>query len=149
MDNIVLSEDMRANVTDFGLVRDCTNGKASHARKVVGTFGYIAPEYAVSFQVTTKIDVFSFGVILMELMMGRKAIQQDGEDRVHLAQWFQQMLKSEGILMIAIDLTLDLDIEGLEIMNIVVQLAVCCCVRNPNLRPDMSHAVVVLSSQVE
>ncbi|KAM2685355.1 hypothetical protein EV1_046736 [Malus domestica] len=72
--NILLGDDMRAKVADFGLMRLAPEGKGSIETRIAGTFGYLAPEYAVTGRVTTKVDVFSFGVILMELITGKKAL---------------------------------------------------------------------------
>ncbi|KAL3596769.1 hypothetical protein D5086_008406 [Populus alba] len=61
--NILLGDDMRAKVADFGLVRLAPEGKGSIETRIAGTFGYLAPEYAVTGRVTTKVDVFSFGAL--------------------------------------------------------------------------------------
>ncbi|KAM1132746.1 hypothetical protein ACFX19_047807 [Malus domestica] len=72
--NILLRDDMRAKVADFGLMQLAPEGKGSIETRIAGTFGYLAPEYAFTGRVTTKVDVFSFGVILMELITGKKAL---------------------------------------------------------------------------
>ncbi|CAL9100301.1 unnamed protein product, partial [Musa textilis] len=91
--NILLGDDMKAKVADFGLVRLAPDGKGcSVETRLAGTFGYLAPEYAVTGRVTTKADVFSFGVILMELITGRKALDESQpEESVHLVTWFRRM----------------------------------------------------------
>ncbi|CAL5354630.1 unnamed protein product [Camellia sinensis] len=70
--NILLTDDMRAKVADFGIVRLAPDGKSSVLTKLAGTFGYLAPEYAVTGRVTVEIDVFSFGVILLQLITEEK-----------------------------------------------------------------------------
>ncbi|XP_071701803.1 receptor protein kinase TMK1-like [Rutidosis leptorrhynchoides] len=148
--NILLGDDMRAKVADFGLVRLAPDGKASLVTRLAGTFGYLAPEYAVTGRVTTKIDVFSFGVILMELITGRRALDEtQQEDSVHLVPWFRRMHINKETFRKAIDSTLDLDEEGLASLSTVAELAGHCCAREPHQRPDMSHAVNVLSSLAE
>ncbi|PWA98791.1 protein kinase-like domain-containing protein [Artemisia annua] len=74
--NILLGDDMRAKVADFGLVKNAPDrdGKFSVETRLAGTFGYLAPEYAATGRVTTKVDVYAFGVVLMELITGRKAL---------------------------------------------------------------------------
>ncbi|KAA8529840.1 hypothetical protein F0562_034391 [Nyssa sinensis] len=148
--NILLGDDMRAKVADFGLVRLAPEGKASVVTKLAGTFGYLAPEYAAMGRVTTKIDVFSFGVILMELITGRKAIDETRqEESVHLVAWFRRMHINKDTFRKAIDPTIDLDEETLGSVSTVAELAGHCCAREPHQRPDMGHAVNVLSSLTE
>ncbi|KAK1387129.1 receptor protein kinase TMK1 [Heracleum sosnowskyi] len=148
--NILLGDDMRAKVADFGLVRLAPDGKASLVTRLAGTFGYLAPEYAVTGRVTTKIDVFSFGVILMEVITGRRALDEtQQEDSVHLVPWFRRMQLNKETFRKAIDPTIDLDEEALVGISTIAELAGHCCAREPHQRPDMSHAVNVLSSLAE
>ncbi|KAL7000784.1 mitogen activated protein kinase [Sarracenia purpurea var. burkii] len=148
--NILLGDDMRAKVADFGLVRLAPDGKASLVTRLAGTFGYLAPEYAVTGRVTTKVDVFSFGVILMELITGRKALDEtQQEESVHLVTWFRRMHINKDTFRKAIDPTINLDGETLASVGTVAELAGHCCAREPSQRPDMGHAVNVLSSLSE
>ncbi|XP_068658707.1 receptor protein kinase TMK1-like [Aristolochia californica] len=152
--NILLGDDMRAKVSDFGLVRlapDEKDGKGlSVVTRLAGTFGYLAPEYAATGRVTTKVDVFSFGVILMELITGRKAIE-DGmpEESMYLVTWFRRMLLNKENFQKAIDTTIDLTEDTLASIQTVAELAGHCCAREPLQRPDMGHVVNVLASLVE
>ncbi|XP_010271200.1 PREDICTED: receptor protein kinase TMK1-like [Nelumbo nucifera] len=148
--NILLGDDMRAKVADFGLVRLAPEGKASIETRLAGTFGYLAPEYAVTGRVTTKVDVFSFGVILMELITGRKALDESQpEESMHLVTWFRRMHLNKDAFRKAIDPTIDLTEDTLSSITTVAELAGHCCAREPYQRPDMGHAVNVLSSLVE
>ncbi|OMO96183.1 hypothetical protein CCACVL1_05051 [Corchorus capsularis] len=148
--NILLGDDMRAKVADFGLVRLAPEGKGSIETRIAGTFGYLAPEYAVTGRVTTKVDVFSFGVILMELITGRRALDESQpEESMHLVTWFKRMHLNKDTFRKAIDPTIDLNEETLASISTVAELAGHCCAREPYQRPDMGHAVNVLSSLVE
>lgn len=147
--NILLGDDMKAKVADFGLVRLApADGKCvSIETRLAGTFGYLAPEYAVTGRVTTKADVFSFGVILMELVTGRRALDEtQPEDSMHLVTWFRRMQLNQDTFRKAIDMTIDLDEETFASVSTVAQLAGHCCAREPHQRPDMGHAVNVLST---
>ncbi|KAM0067573.1 putative protein kinase RLK-Pelle-LRR-IX family [Helianthus debilis subsp. tardiflorus] len=148
--NILLGDDMRAKVGDFGLVRLAPEGKGSVETRIAGTFGYLAPEYAITGRVTTKVDVFSFGVILMELITGRKALDESQpEESMHLVTWFRRIHLNKDTFRKSIDQTLDLTEENLASISKAAELAGHCCAREPYQRPDMSHAVNVLSSLVE
>ncbi|XP_024988305.1 receptor protein kinase TMK1-like [Cynara cardunculus var. scolymus] len=148
--NILLGDDMHAKVADFGLVRLAPDGKASLITRLAGTFGYLAPEYAVTGRLTTKVDVFSFGVILMELITGRRALDETQPDEsIHLVQWFRKMHINKDTFRKAIDPALDLDEEALASVGKVAELAGHCCAREPYQRPEMSHVVNVLSSLAE
>ncbi|EOA36631.1 hypothetical protein CARUB_v10011871mg [Capsella rubella] len=147
--NILLGDDMHAKVADFGLVRLAPEGAQSIETKIAGTFGYLAPEYAVTGRVTTKVDVYSFGVILMELLTGRKALDDKrSEEEVHLATWFRRMLINKDSFSKAIDETIEVNEETLGSINKVAELANQCSAREPQQRPDMSHVVNVLVSLV-
>ncbi|KAK9664529.1 hypothetical protein RND81_14G048800 [Saponaria officinalis] len=148
--NILLGDDMRAKVADFGLVKNAPDGKYSVETRLAGTFGYLAPEYAVTGRVTTKIDVFAFGVILMELITGRKALDESMPDESsHLVTWFRRILINKENLRKSIDGVLDPDDETYEIICRVAELAGHCTAREPHQRPDMGHVVNVLGPLVE
>ncbi|XP_050237128.1 receptor-like kinase TMK4 [Mercurialis annua] len=148
--NILLGDDMRAKVSDFGLVRNAPDGKYSVETRLAGTFGYLAPEYAATGRVTTKVDVYAFGVVLMEIMTGRKALEDNMPDeRTHLVTWFRRILVNKENIPKAIDQTLNPDEETLASIYRVAELAGHCTAREPYQRPDMGHAVNVLGPLVE
>ncbi|CAI0453188.1 unnamed protein product [Linum tenue] len=155
--NILLGDDMRAKVSDFGLVKHATDGKQSMETRLAGTFGYLAPEYATTGRVSRKADVYAFGVILMELITGRKALDDTVEDETsHLVTWFRMMMNSnKNNIQAAIDSALtihnqDQDYEStLEAIHKVAQLAGHCTATEPSQRPEMGHAVNVLAPLVE
>lgn len=73
--NILLEEGFHPKLSDFGLAKLGPTGDKSHvSTRVMGTYGYCAPEYAMTGQLTVKSDVYSFGVVFLELITGRKAI---------------------------------------------------------------------------
>ncbi|KAG5586634.1 hypothetical protein H5410_047068 [Solanum commersonii] len=149
--NVLLGDDMRAKVSDFGLVKNAPDGKYSVETRLAGTFGYLAPEYASTGRVTTKIDVFAFGVILMEILTGRKALDESlPEDRSHLVAWFKKTVVNKEKIVEVLDPTLlDPDEETYQSICKVAELAGHCAAREPSQRPDMGHAVNVLAPLVE
>ncbi|CAI9783345.1 unnamed protein product [Fraxinus pennsylvanica] len=148
--NILLGDDFRAKISDFGLVKLAPDGEKSVVTRLAGTFGYLAPEYAVTGKITTKADVFSFGVVLMELLTGMMALDEDRpEESQYLVAWFWHVKSSKEKLAAAIDPALDVKEETSESISIISELAGHCTSREPNQRPDMGHAVNVLVSLVE
>ncbi|ESR61355.1 hypothetical protein CICLE_v10017453mg, partial [Citrus x clementina] len=152
--NILLDHDIRAKVADFGLARLAPeNGKHSTETRIAGTFGYLAPEYLVTGRVTTKVNVFSFGVILMELITVRKAINEsddsDPENIVYLVTWFRTVHINQDTFRMAVDETIELDNGTLASVRKVAELAEQCCASEPYRRPDMARVVNVLSSLAE
>ncbi|KAL6009394.1 hypothetical protein ACLOJK_022623 [Asimina triloba] len=149
--NILLGDDMRAKVSDFGLVKLAPDGKYSMETRLAGTFGYLAPEYATTGKVTTKADVYSYGVILMEIITGRKVLDDDKpEEQVNLVTWFRRVLisKADNIRNI-LDPALHPDEEMFSSINAVSELAGHCTAREPYQRPEMGHVVNILSPMVE
>ncbi|XVE59645.1 hypothetical protein DITRI_Ditri05aG0062800 [Diplodiscus trichospermus] len=148
--NILLDNDFRAKVSDFGLVKLAPDGEKSVATRLAGTFGYLAPEYAVMGKITTKVDVFSYGVVLMELLTGLTALDEErSEESRYLAEWFWRIKSSKEKLMAAIDPALEVNEETYESIATIAELAGHCTAREPNHRPDMGHAVNVLAPLVE
>ncbi|XP_057956837.1 receptor-like kinase TMK4 [Malania oleifera] len=148
--NILLGDDMRAKVSDFGLVKNAPDGKYSVETRLAGTFGYLAPEYAATGRVTTKVDVYAFGVVLMEIITGRKALDDTlPDERAHLVTWFRRVLINKDGIRKCIDQTLEFDDDTYESICKVAELAGHCTARESYQRPDMGHAVNVLGPLVQ
>ncbi|KAK8605013.1 hypothetical protein V6N13_082473 [Hibiscus sabdariffa] len=131
-----------------GVLED--DGEKSMTTRLAGTFGYLAPEYAVMGKISTKVDVFSYGVVLMELVTGLTALDEGrSEETRYLAEWFWRIKSNKDKLMAAIDPALEVTEETYESIAAIAELAGHCTVRDPYHRPDMSHAVNVLAPLVE
>lgn len=93
--NILLDEDFHPKLSDFGLAKLGPVGDKSHvSTRVMGTYGYCAPEYAMTGQLTLKSDVYSFGVVLLELITGRKAIDHSkASTEQNLVNWARPLFK--------------------------------------------------------
>ncbi|CAD5166934.1 unnamed protein product [Musa acuminata subsp. malaccensis] len=150
--NILLDKDLRAKVSDFGLVKLADDNQKSMMTRLAGTFGYLAPEYATTGKVSTKVDVYAFGVILMELITGRKVLDESlpPEDS-HLVALFRRGFSHEKnkFLNAMVDQILELDEEAHQSLAEVADLAWHCTAREPYQRPDMSHAVNRVAPLVE
>ncbi|KAK6255266.1 hypothetical protein SCA6_016571 [Theobroma cacao] len=141
---------MECVATDFGLVKNAPEGKYSVETRLAGTFGYLAPEYAATGRVTTKVDVYAFGVVLMEIITGRKALDETlPDEKSHLVTWFRRVLINKDNIPKVVDETINCDEETMASIFKVAELAGHCTAREPYQRPDMGHAVNVLGPLVE
>ncbi|KAH7298037.1 hypothetical protein KP509_25G024600 [Ceratopteris richardii] len=152
--NILLDENLRAKISDFGLMRLVPEGERQSVQTLVaGTFGYLAPEYAYTGHISTKGDVFSFGVMLMEILTGRPALDSSQmEGTGHLMTWFRRVVGKKDKVLEAIDSTMDIDHndeETLKGISAISELAWHCTHKEASSRPDMGHAVNILAPLVK
>ncbi|GMI77868.1 PBS1-Like 33 [Hibiscus trionum] len=143
--NILLDLAYNAKVSDFGLATDGPEGEKSHVTTaVMGTEGYAAPEYISTGHLTTMSDVFSFGVVLLELLTGRKSVDKTRPGREkNLVEWARPMLKDPCKL----DAIMDPRLEGqysTEGVKKAAALAYQCLSNHPKSRPTMSNVVKAL-----
>ncbi|XP_010687446.1 inactive protein kinase SELMODRAFT_444075 isoform X2 [Beta vulgaris subsp. vulgaris] len=143
--NILLTHDFEPLVGDFGLARCQPDGGVGEQTRVIGTFGYLAPEYAQSGQITEKADVYSFGIVLLELITGRKAVDINrprGEQC--LTEWARRVVKEVNIKKL-IDPCLG-DSYVKEDLCSMLQCASLCIRKDPDSRPRMSQVLRMLES---
>ncbi|KAL8056095.1 hypothetical protein ABFX02_04G097700 [Erythranthe guttata] len=145
--NILITHDFEPLVGDFGLARWQPDGETGVETRVIGTFGYLAPEYAQSGQVTEKADVYSFGVVLVELFTGRKAVDLNRpKGQQCLTEWARPLLEAY-----AIDELVDPRLRSNYSENeayCMVHAASLCLRRDPQTRPRMSQVLRILEGDV-
>ncbi|CAO2812987.1 unnamed protein product [Amaranthus hypochondriacus] len=149
--NILLDENWKAKVTDLGMAkRLSTDGLpscSSSPERIQGTFGYFAPEYAIVGKGSLKSDVFSFGVVLLELITGRTPIfnvSDKGDES--LVIWAAPRLQNSRLVISELpDPRLDGQFPEEE-MQIMAYLAKECLLLDPEARPSMSEVVQILST---
>ncbi|WZY93308.1 hypothetical protein YC2023_065637 [Brassica napus] len=140
--NILLNEKLQAKLADFGLSRSFPLGTETHVSTVVaGTPGYLDPEYYRTNWLTEKSDVFSFGVVLLELVTNRPVIDQKRE-RSHIGEWVGLML-SRGDINSIVDPKLQGDFDPNTIWK-VVETAMTCLNPSSSRRPTMTQVVMDL-----
>ncbi|WJX96526.1 hypothetical protein P8452_77722 [Trifolium repens] len=143
--NILLEDDFSPKVSDFGLAWTATDEENRHiSTRVVGTFGYVAPEYAMTGHLLVKSDVYSYGVVLLELLTGRKPIdmsQAPGQE--NLVAWARPFLTSKEGLDEIIDPSIGLDVPFDSVAK-VAAIASMCVQSEVSNRPFMSEVVQAL-----
>ncbi|XVE60268.1 hypothetical protein DITRI_Ditri05aG0115300 [Diplodiscus trichospermus] len=147
--NILLSDDFEPQLSDFGLAKWASTS-SSHitCTDVLGTFGYLAPEYFMYGKVNDKIDVYAFGVVLLELLSGRKPISNDyPKGQESLVMWAKPILNGGKVSQL-LDPSLG-DCYDLDQMERMVLAATLCIRRAPRARPQMSVVVKLLEGDAE
>ncbi|XP_042485170.1 proline-rich receptor-like protein kinase PERK1 isoform X2 [Macadamia integrifolia] len=149
--NILLDFNFEAKVADFGLAKVISDAHTHVCTRVMGTFGYMAPEYASSGKLTDKSDVFSFGVMLLELITGRrpvisvKSFMDEG-----LVDWARPMLMralEDGNYDTLVDSKLQKDYDSFEMGNMIA-CAAACVRHSAHLRPRMSQVIHALEKDI-
>ncbi|KAJ7239550.1 hypothetical protein O6H91_Y440800 [Diphasiastrum complanatum] len=155
--NILLDKNFRAKVADFGLSKlvEQTGDGESCVTRVVGTFGYLAPEYLRDGQATSKSDVYAFGVVLFELITGQQAISKGKvfesrtpERRSLLSVMLRALTSSSPTSIDKLRDVVDPYLENVypsDLLYKMAKLAQQCVEEDPCLRPDMKQLVFTLS----
>ncbi|XP_044478791.1 inactive protein kinase SELMODRAFT_444075-like [Mangifera indica] len=145
--NILLTHDFEPLVGDFGLARWQPDGDTGVETRVIGTFGYLAPEYAQSGQITEKADVYSFGVVLVELVTGRKAVDLNRpKGQQCLTEWARPLLEEYAIDEL-VDPRLGNCYSEQEVYC-MLHAASLCIRRDPHSRPRMSQVLRMLEGNM-
>lgn len=143
--NILLDNDFNPKLSDFGLAKLGPVGENTHvSTRVMGTYGYCAPEYAMSGKLTLKSDIYSLGVVLLELITGRKAYdssRKTGEQ--NLVVWSRPFLKDRRKFVHMVDPLLygQFSVRSL---HHAVAITAMCIQEQANFRPIISDIVVAL-----
>ncbi|KAL6968643.1 hypothetical protein U1Q18_034441 [Sarracenia purpurea var. burkii] len=140
--NILLENNFNAKVADFGLAKQAPEGRANYlSTRVMGTFGYVAPEYAMTGHLLVKSDVYSYGVVLLELLTGRKPVdmsQPSGQE--NLVTWARPILRDKERLEELVDPRLGGKYPKEDFVR-VCTIAAACVAPEASQRPTMGEVV--------
>jgi len=143
--NILLDSSYNAKLSDFGLAKDGPTGDKSHvSTRVMGTYGYAAPEYLATGHLTSKSDVYSFGVVLLEMLSGRRSLDKNRPPGEHnLVEWARPYLSSKRKIFRVLDPRLGSQ-YSLTGAHKAAQLALQCLSMDSKCRPNMEQVVAAL-----
>ncbi|KAL3623061.1 putative serine/threonine-protein kinase pbl9 [Castilleja foliolosa] len=143
--NILLDSNYNAKLSDFGLARDGPTGDKSHvSTRVMGTYGYAAPEYLSTGHLTAKSDVYSFGVVLLEILSGKKAVDKNRPSGEHnLVEWAKPYLTNKRRVFRVLDARLEGQYSLVQAAK-AANLALQCLCMDARPRPNMDEVVRVL-----
>lgn len=147
--NIMLDINFNARLGDFGLARLMDHDKSPVSTLTAGTMGYLAPEYLQYGKATEKTDVFSYGVVMLEVACGRRPIEREpeGDKMVNLVDWVWG-LHSEGKIVEAADKRLNGEFDEGEIKRLLL-VGLSCANPDDNERPLMRRVLQILNKEIE
>ncbi|PSR93325.1 Leucine-rich repeat receptor-like protein kinase [Actinidia chinensis var. chinensis] len=141
--NILLDGEMEARVADFGVAKliECDESMSV----IAGSYGYIAPEYAYTLQVDEKSDIYSFGVVLMEILTGKRSVESEFGEGNSIVDWVRSKIKTKQGLIDVLDKNAGASCASVrEEMMLLLRVALICTSRNPADRPSMRDVVSML-----
>ncbi|RDX84478.1 putative G-type lectin S-receptor-like serine/threonine-protein kinase, partial [Mucuna pruriens] len=144
--NILLDENMNPKISDFGMARMFTQESISNTNRIVGTYGYMSPEYAMEGIFSTKSDVYSFGILLLEIVSGRKNTSFYDVDRpLNLIGHVWELWK-DGICLELVDPSLN-GLFDLEEVQRCIHIGLLCVEHYANDRPTMYDIISMLTNK--
>ncbi|KAI7983718.1 MDIS1-interacting receptor like kinase 1 [Camellia lanceoleosa] len=141
--NILLDANLEARIADFGLARMMLK-KNETVSMVAGSYGYIAPEYGYTLKVDEKSDIYSYGVVLMELLTGKRPLEPEFGESVDINEWIRKKIRDNRSLEEALDPNVGNCKHVQEEMMLVLRIALLCTAKMPKDRPSMRDVITML-----
>lgn len=152
--NVLLNSNLDAKISDFGLVKLCPDDNTNFTTNLAGTMGYMAPEYIMCGQLTEKVDVFSYGILLMEIVTGKITTTRSRSgtmcfllDEIRGAYLRSCEATNEELLLRHVDTKLAGKFEKAVVT--VFKVALLCTTDSPSIRPPMSQVILMLEGSQE
>ncbi|KAK9016648.1 hypothetical protein V6N11_079143 [Hibiscus sabdariffa] len=144
--NVLLDRNLNPKISDFGLAKLDEEDNTHISTRIAGTYGYMAPEYAMHGHLTEKADVYSFGIVALEIVSGRCNTRvRPKEEPFILLEW-AHVLKEQGNLLDLVDARIGSDCNIDEVMA-MINVALLCTYPTASARPSMSSVVSMLEGK--
>ncbi|XP_016203503.1 cysteine-rich receptor-like protein kinase 2 [Arachis ipaensis] len=152
--NILLDHELQPKISDFGLARFLPSDQSKLNTRFAGTLGYTAPEYTIYGQLSEKVDTYSYGIVVLEIISGQKSTEivknnyNDDDDHEYLIKQAWKLYE-QGKHLELVDKNLDPNDYDVEEVKRVIEIALMCTQASPSKRPKMSQVVVLLTSKAQ
>ncbi|WCJ19005.1 G-type lectin S-receptor-like serine/threonine-protein kinase LECRK3 [Euphorbia peplus] len=147
--NILLDDSLTARISDFGLAKLLMSDQTRTLTGIRGTKGYVAPEWFRNMPITAKVDVYSYGIVLLEIICCRKGLEmeRENEEEVILCDWAYDCYKGKRLkMLVENDEEARNDMKRLEKL---VMVAIWCIQEDPSLRPSMRTVTQMLEGVIQ
>ncbi|PON44376.1 Serine/threonine protein kinase [Parasponia andersonii] len=141
--NILLDANLEARIADFGLARMMLR-KNETVSMVAGSYGYMAPELGYTLKIDEKVDIYSYGVVLLELLTGKQPLDSEFGESVDIAEWIRRKIRDNKSLEEALDPNVGNCKHVQEEMLLVLRIALLCTAKLPKDRPSMRDVITML-----
>ncbi|XP_054796093.1 cysteine-rich receptor-like protein kinase 2 isoform X2 [Prosopis cineraria] len=149
LDRFLFDDDLQPKIADFGLARLLPEDKTHLNTRFAGTLGYTAPEYAIHGQLSEKVDVYSYGVVILEIISGRRNNELNVNGAAEGEFLLQQAWKlyKRGIHIELVDDTIDPNDYDVEEVKKIIEIGLLCTQGSVEIRPKMSEVVALLQQK--
>ncbi|XP_028797764.1 cysteine-rich receptor-like protein kinase 3 isoform X5 [Neltuma alba] len=147
--NILLDDDLQPRIADFGLARLIPENRTHLSTKFAGTLGYTAPEYAIHGQLSEKADIYSYGIVVLEIISGQKSneLKVDGDAEGEFLLQKAWKLYERGMHLELVDNALDSNDYDAEEVKKIIEIGLLCTQASAEIRPAISEIVVLLQNK--